>query len=66
MPRDVVTRWNLTYDMLSFAKAYRKPIDAITADKALKLRKYELFQEDWVIVEDLVAVLKACPPTSAL
>ena len=58
LPCNVVTRWNSTYDMLVFAVKYRKPIDAITADKALKLRKYELFQEDWVIVKDLVAVLK--------
>ena len=32
LPRDV-TRWNSTFDMLSFALEYRAAIDAITADK---------------------------------
>jgi hypothetical protein len=56
-PRDVVTRWNSTYDMLSFAVKYRAAIDAMTADKNLKLRKFELEDEEWLIVKDLVAVL---------
>jgi hypothetical protein len=60
MPRDVVTRWNSTYDMMTFALAYRKPIDQVTADKKLKLRRYELDTEDWQIVDDLVSVLEAC------
>jgi hypothetical protein len=57
IPRDVVTRWNSTYDMLQFALDYRTPIDAITADKILKLRKYELDDVHWKIVGDLVVVL---------
>jgi hypothetical protein len=57
MPRDVVTRWNSTFDMLQFALKYRKAIDAITAERTLKLRKHELEPEDWLIVEDLTAVL---------
>ena len=58
IPRDVVTRWNSTYDMLKFVLAYRVVIDKITADKGLKLRKYELDNDNWVIVEDLVNVLE--------
>lgn len=58
MPRDVVTRWNSTFDMLQFSLSYRKVIDIITADKNLKLRKYELDNEDWKIAEDLSAVLE--------
>jgi hypothetical protein len=58
IPRDVTTRWNSTYDTLEFCLRYRKPIDAITADKATKLRKYELDEGDWNIVDDLVVVLK--------
>jgi hypothetical protein len=58
IPRDVVTRWNSTYDMLRFALAYRQPIDIITADKTSKLRKFELDDEDWDIVGDLVAILE--------
>jgi hypothetical protein len=43
--------------MLQLVLKYRKPIDVITGEKALKLRKYELDVEDWSIIEDLVAVL---------
>jgi hypothetical protein len=58
IPRDVVTRWNSTHDMMVFALKYRRPIDSITADKSMKLRKYELDNEGWIIVEQLVAVLQ--------
>jgi hypothetical protein len=57
LPRDVVTRWNSTYYMLSFAVKYRSAIDAMTADRNLKLRRFELETEEWAIAEDLVAVL---------
>jgi len=57
LPRDVVTRWNSTYYMLSFAIKYRAAIDAMTADKSLKLRKFELETEEWAIADDLVAIL---------
>jgi hypothetical protein len=56
-PRDVVTRWNSTYDMLSFALDYRQAIDAMTGDKSLKLRTLELEDEEWRIVDDLVKIL---------
>ena len=58
IPCDVVTRWNSTYDMMRFALEYREPIDTITANKELKLRKYELDDEDWRIIKDLVSVLE--------
>jgi hypothetical protein len=58
MPHDVITRWNSTYDMLSFALRYREPIDDITSDKSFKLRKYELDNDDWKIIEDLVSFLE--------
>ena len=44
--------------MLKFVLAYRVVIDKITADKGLKLRKYELDNDNWVIVEDLISVLE--------
>jgi len=44
--------------MMRFAVAYRLAINKITADKALKLRKYELDNDDWVIIEDLVSILE--------
>lgn len=43
---------------MRFVLTYRPAIDKITADKALKLRRYELDNDDWVIVEDLVSVLE--------
>ena len=62
IPRDVVTRWNSTYDMMQFALKYRKPIDSITADKSLKsLRKFELDDDEWNIVTELVSILKVSP-----
>jgi hypothetical protein len=60
IPRDVVTRWNSTFDMLKFCLEYRAPIDLITADKQLKLRKYELDEEDWLVVDQLVSILQVC------
>jgi hypothetical protein len=46
--------------MLHFVLQYREAIDSVTADKSLKLRKYEMDHDDWVIIEDLVAILKVC------
>jgi hypothetical protein len=46
--------------MLSFVVKYHSIIDVMTADKSLKLRGYELEMEEWVIAEDLVAVLLVC------
>ena len=37
---------------------YRKAVDQVTANKDLKLSKYELDNNDWIIVGDLVSVLK--------
>jgi hypothetical protein len=46
--------------MLKVALDYHVVIDDITANKALKLRQYELDDSDWDIVEDLLQVLKVC------
>ena len=58
MPRDVLTRWNSTYDMLEFAVEYREAIDSITGNQRMKLRQYELSEEDWEIAMKLHDVLK--------
>jgi hypothetical protein len=44
--------------MMKFALAYRVVIDKVTADKGLKLRKYKLDNDDWVIINDLVGILE--------
>jgi hypothetical protein len=46
------------YDMLKIAVEYRVAIDDVTANKSLKLRIYELDEEDWEVVLDLIRVLK--------
>jgi hypothetical protein len=59
MPRDVSTRWNSTFDMLNFAVDYRSAIDAMTANRDLSLRKYELADDEWIVAENLRDILKA-------
>jgi len=58
MPRDVTTRWNSTYDMLVFAVKYREALESITGNQKMKLRQYELMEEDWHIVGKLHDMLK--------
>ncbi len=56
IPRDVQTRWNSTYRMLSFCVDYRAAIDRLTSLK--DLRKYELDDEEWETALQLQDVLK--------
>jgi hypothetical protein len=58
MPCDVATRWNSTFDMLEFALLYRKPLDDLTNNREMKLRSYELSEEEWIIAEQLAGILK--------
>jgi len=51
IPHDVVTHWNSMYDMLIFMLKYCKAIDKISEDK--KMRKYELEEEEWDLVQQL-------------
>ena len=60
MPRDVLTRWNSTYDMLKFALKYRQAIDGITADRDAELRAFELKEEEWKITQQLHDILEVC------
>jgi hypothetical protein len=58
MPRDVATRWNSTYDMLQFALDYQAGLEEITSDRDMKLRKYEMDEEEWELARQLCQVLK--------
>ena len=44
--------------MLKRAFDYHLAIDNVTGNKNLKLRKYELDDDDWEIISDLIQVLK--------
>ena len=57
MPRDVRTRWNSTYDMLSFAYEYKDAINNITAMRDMKLRDYEVDRDEWDLIRQLRDVL---------
>ena len=58
MPRDVTTRWNSTFDMLDFAVEHVAAINAITSDRDMKLRQYELSEDEWDVARQLRDVLK--------
>ena len=58
MPCDVLTWWNSTFDMLNFALEYRVPIDKITSNHELNLRKYELQDDEWAVAQNLCDTLK--------
>lgn len=62
MPRDVRTRWNSTFEMLDFAVKHREALDAIMGDRDMKLRQYELNEEDWAVTRQLRDVLKVILP----
>jgi hypothetical protein len=58
MPRDVATRWNSIFDMLEFAIEYRKALDAISGDREMDLRQFELEEFEWKIAAQLRDALK--------
>lgn len=66
MPRDVATCWNSTYEMLHFAYTYRDAYNKITSNRDMKMRKYELSDSDWTIVNDLASVLKVNDDSDAM
>jgi len=58
MPRDVSTRWNSTYDMLEFALKYAAALNAMTDDRDMKLRKFELSKREWSMAAELCKALQ--------
>ena len=60
IPCDVKTCWNSIYDMLTVAFDYCTVIDDTMANKSLKLCHYELDDQDWEVIVDLLQVLKVC------
>ena len=58
IPCDVTTQWNLTFDMLDFTIKHIAAIDAITSDHYMKLRQYELSEDEQDVACQLQDVLK--------
>ena len=58
MPWDVLTRWNSTYDMLSFVVQYQKAIEHMTSDHRNDLQPFKMLEEEWEIAEALQDMLK--------
>ncbi|KAJ7192443.1 hypothetical protein GGX14DRAFT_380169, partial [Mycena pura] len=58
IPRDVRTRWNSLYDMLVVATEYKEVVNTVTGDRNLDLRKYDVSDAEWTILEDMVFTLK--------
>ncbi|KAF9223254.1 hypothetical protein BS17DRAFT_817581 [Gyrodon lividus] len=58
MPRDVLTRWNSTLDMLEYALNHRQAVDSMTQDRAPGPRKYEPDNDEWNLLEQLHDILK--------
>jgi len=66
MPRDVATRWNYTYEMLSFAYTYRVAYNNLTDNRDMKMRKYTLEDSEWQLVDQLASVLKVWSHISSI
>ena len=60
MLQDVSTRWNSTYNMLSFVVQYRKAIEHMTSNCRNDLWQFEMLEEEWEIVEAFQDMLKVC------
>jgi len=60
LPRDVAARWNYTYEMLHFAYTYQDAYNELTSNREMKMRKYEIEDQEWEIVKQLADVLKVC------
>ncbi|KIK77423.1 hypothetical protein PAXRUDRAFT_166904, partial [Paxillus rubicundulus Ve08.2h10] len=58
MPQDVATQWNSMFDMLEYVLKHRKAVDTVTQQRGLGLRKFELADHEWELIEQLHSILK--------
>ena len=62
IPCDIATHWNFMFDILDYVLQHRKAVDGITQRQELGLRRFELSDEEWWIVEQLHKVLLVHTP----
>ena len=55
---DISTRWNSTYDTLSFAVEYQEAIKSLSGDRKNDLRDFKLNEDEWAIAVELHNMLK--------
>ena len=58
--RDVTTRWNSTGDTISDGLQFKTVYNAMTANCDYGLREYEMSNEEWEILVDLLDILEVC------
>ncbi|KIK79058.1 hypothetical protein PAXRUDRAFT_162302, partial [Paxillus rubicundulus Ve08.2h10] len=58
MPCNVTTHWNSMFNMLDYAFSHRNAVDAITQRRDLGLRKFELGNHEWALLQELCDVLR--------
>ncbi|GJF00150.1 hypothetical protein PsYK624_164290 [Phanerochaete sordida] len=58
MPRDIATRWNSMFTMLSFALKYQKVVDKLTGDREADLWNLKVDDDEWELVQQLHNVLQ--------
>lgn len=58
--RDVATCWNSTFDMLEYALKHWMAVDKVTQQHEPVLWKFELTDQEWLVVEQLHNILKVC------
>jgi len=60
LPRDVSTRWNSTFDHLAVFIELEEYVDKFAGLREHGLWQFELTQEEWKCVKQLVKVLQVC------
>jgi hypothetical protein len=51
MPHDIATHWNSTFDMLEYALKHWTTVNTIMQRRDLKMRKFELSDKEWEVLE---------------
>ena len=56
---DISTRWNSTFDMLKRALSLKSSINLLILNsKSKEIKNIQIFNSDWIIIEELVMILE--------